>query len=176
MGGFPSGQRGQTVNLLSTTSVVRIHHLPPRDRVSKDALFLFWAEVLPQKTPQSCREEPLSHSVTAPLSGEPNLASPERGGGPRQRWRGRIPNLCQPHKKGSPHGLPFPQNMFILLGAGMICVGCHPKLFCSLPFAQIAHGLRRDVEKRGDVLFLDLIHQPWIGAFHPAVSRCRAVS
>ena len=29
MGEFPSGQRGQTVNLLSTTSVVRIHHLPP---------------------------------------------------------------------------------------------------------------------------------------------------
>ena len=51
----------------------------------------------------------------------------------------------------------------------MICVGCHPKLFCSLPFAQIAHGLRRDVEKRGDVLFLDLIHQSWIGTFHPAI-------
>ena len=29
MGEFPSGQRGQTVNLLSTTSVVRIHSLPP---------------------------------------------------------------------------------------------------------------------------------------------------
>ena len=29
MGGFPSGQREQTVNLLSTTSVVRIHLLPP---------------------------------------------------------------------------------------------------------------------------------------------------
>ena len=28
MGGFPSGQRGQTVNLLSTTSVVRIHPHP----------------------------------------------------------------------------------------------------------------------------------------------------
>ena len=28
MGEFPSGQRGQTVNLLSLTSVVRIH-LPP---------------------------------------------------------------------------------------------------------------------------------------------------
>ena len=30
MGDFPSGQRGQTVNLLSLTSVVRIHHLPPK--------------------------------------------------------------------------------------------------------------------------------------------------
>ena len=28
MDGFPSGQRGQTVNLLSTTSVVRIHPHP----------------------------------------------------------------------------------------------------------------------------------------------------
>ena len=30
MGGFPSGQREQTVNLSSMTSVVRIHHLPPK--------------------------------------------------------------------------------------------------------------------------------------------------
>ena len=29
LGDFPSGQRGQTVNLLSLTSVVRIHHPPP---------------------------------------------------------------------------------------------------------------------------------------------------
>ena len=29
MGVFPSGQRGQTVNLLLYASVVRIHHLPP---------------------------------------------------------------------------------------------------------------------------------------------------
>ena len=29
MGDFPSGQRGQTVNLLAMPSVVRIHHLPP---------------------------------------------------------------------------------------------------------------------------------------------------
>ena len=28
MDGFPSGQRGQTVNLLATPSVVRIHHHP----------------------------------------------------------------------------------------------------------------------------------------------------
>ena len=28
MGDFPSGQRGQTVNLLATPSVVRIHHRP----------------------------------------------------------------------------------------------------------------------------------------------------
>ena len=29
MGEFPSGQRGQTVNLLRLASVVRIHSLPP---------------------------------------------------------------------------------------------------------------------------------------------------
>ena len=33
MGRFPSGQREQTVNLPSTTSVVRIHPYPPKHRV-----------------------------------------------------------------------------------------------------------------------------------------------
>ena len=33
MGDFPSGQRGQTVNLLAMPSVVRIHHLPPKTDV-----------------------------------------------------------------------------------------------------------------------------------------------
>ena len=37
MGGFPSGQREQTVNLSSMTSVVRIHHLPPTCVVNLDA-------------------------------------------------------------------------------------------------------------------------------------------
>ena len=32
MEGFPSGQREQTVNLSSMTSVVRIHHLPPKQK------------------------------------------------------------------------------------------------------------------------------------------------
>ena len=40
--------------------------------------------------------EPLSHFVTAPLSGEPSSASPERGGGPRQRWRGKTQSKSQP--------------------------------------------------------------------------------
>ena len=35
MGEFPSGQRGQTVNLLSVTSVVRIHLPPPKILGSK---------------------------------------------------------------------------------------------------------------------------------------------
>ena len=29
---FPSGQRGQTVNLLAVLSVVRIHHPPPKKK------------------------------------------------------------------------------------------------------------------------------------------------
>ena len=40
MGEFPSGQRGQTVNLLSLTSVVRIHLLPPKSVLIEDG-FLF---------------------------------------------------------------------------------------------------------------------------------------
>ena len=44
MGDFPSGQRGQTVNLLSLTSVVRIHHPPPTKQnicLPTNVLFLF---------------------------------------------------------------------------------------------------------------------------------------
>ena len=39
MGDFPSGQRGQTVNLLSVTSVVRIHHPPPEKSTQQRAFF-----------------------------------------------------------------------------------------------------------------------------------------
>ena len=42
MGEFPSGQRGQTVNLLSLTSMVRIHLLPPKEKgIRMDAFFRF---------------------------------------------------------------------------------------------------------------------------------------
>ena len=40
MGEFPSGQRGQTVNLLSLTSMVRIHLLPPNKK-HPEGCFLF---------------------------------------------------------------------------------------------------------------------------------------
>ena len=36
MGEFPSGQRGQTVNLLSLTSLVRIQLPPPKNTAEKD--------------------------------------------------------------------------------------------------------------------------------------------
>lgn len=41
MEGFPSGQREQTVNLSSMTSVVRIHHLPPKRRTYRKRCVLF---------------------------------------------------------------------------------------------------------------------------------------
>ena len=41
MEGFPSGQREQTVNLSSMTSVVRIHHLPPNARTYRKWCVLF---------------------------------------------------------------------------------------------------------------------------------------
>ena len=42
---FPSGQREQTVNLLSVTSVVRIHPSPPRKSTSQDVLFSWYKRV-----------------------------------------------------------------------------------------------------------------------------------
>ena len=41
MGEFPSGQRGQTVNLLSVTSVVRIHLPPPGKPLHRQVLRFF---------------------------------------------------------------------------------------------------------------------------------------
>ena len=41
MGEFPSGQREQTVNLSSLTSVVRIHSLPPKNRLAFASLFFY---------------------------------------------------------------------------------------------------------------------------------------
>ena len=48
-GDFQSGQMGQTVNLLSMTSVVRIHHLPPK-KVAKRGNFLICIYKLDTKT------------------------------------------------------------------------------------------------------------------------------
>ena len=45
MGAFPSGQRGQTVNLLAMPSVVRIHPLPPKKKTTRLGGFLFWCVV-----------------------------------------------------------------------------------------------------------------------------------
>ena len=62
-GEFPSGQRGQTVNLLSSTSMVRIHSLPPRRIVrqfyesfayAKDSFLCRTMLLFPQKSSQHC--------------------------------------------------------------------------------------------------------------------------
>ena len=45
MEGFPSGQREQTVHLSSMTSVVRIHHLPPKEPILIRVSVLFWCQV-----------------------------------------------------------------------------------------------------------------------------------
>ena len=42
MGAFPSGQWGQTVNLLLNASVVRIHQLPPKS-CGKDIAAAFFS-------------------------------------------------------------------------------------------------------------------------------------
>ena len=47
VGEFPSGQRGQTVNLLSLTSVVRIHLPPPAKRALCNAQGSFCNEAFP---------------------------------------------------------------------------------------------------------------------------------
>ena len=57
MGEFPSGQRGQTVNLLSMTSVVRIHLPPPKSALkSADFCFIrtFWRKIEPANTARFC--------------------------------------------------------------------------------------------------------------------------
>ena len=61
---FPSGQREQTVNLSSVTSVVRIHPPPPNKRQSLSwLLFVFVSQ---QKTGEQC--SPLRSSLTCKSS------------------------------------------------------------------------------------------------------------
>ena len=59
MGDFPSGQRGQTVNLLSLTSVVRIHHPPPTktEHLSTDkcSVFVYPSRRLGISSPHNAR-------------------------------------------------------------------------------------------------------------------------
>ena len=57
MGVFPSGQWGQTVNLLLSASVVRIHPRPPKNlNVSSTLRFLFCdkAKLIGRVDPNSC--------------------------------------------------------------------------------------------------------------------------
>ena len=107
MGEFPSGQRGQTVNLLSVTSVVRIH-LPPPNSASKDAEFCFYPFRIKTSTGLGATgfvRGPvlvffadgnlfavfLLHTMrrTALSAGPSSLAPVRRGGALRRRRRGR---------------------------------------------------------------------------------------
>ena len=58
MGDFPSGQRGQTVNLLSLTSVVRIHHPPPTKNalLSTDKGAFFELSVPQAEREENCKQ------------------------------------------------------------------------------------------------------------------------
>ena len=70
MGVFPSGQRGQTVNLLSLTSVVRIHPLPPnkKDLPLASLFCLVGAGGFepPKAVPTDLQSAPFGHSGTLP--------------------------------------------------------------------------------------------------------------
>ena len=58
MGDFPSGQRGQTVNLLAMPSVVRIHLPPPNKRnIHADVSFI-WRENRGGFEPRALRNVP----------------------------------------------------------------------------------------------------------------------
>ncbi len=57
MGDFPSGQRGQTVNLLSLTSVVRIHHPPPNKRPSPKGLVFYLVEKVGERNTETRTQE-----------------------------------------------------------------------------------------------------------------------
>ena len=82
MGEFPSGQRGQTVNLLSVTSVVRIHLPPPRKTVAPSGvtvfLFVRWI-----RRGAEVNDAPAAHQsrgTACPQAGESTFPHQERAG------------------------------------------------------------------------------------------------
>ena len=82
MGEFPSGQRGQTVNLLSVTSVVRIHLPPPRKTVAPSGvtvfLFVRWI-----RRGAEVNDAPAAHQsrgTACPQAGESTFPHQERVG------------------------------------------------------------------------------------------------
>ena len=82
MGEFPSGQRGQTVNLLSVTSVVRIHLPPPRKTVAPAGVtvFLFVRRI---RRGAEVNDAPAAHQsrgTACPQAGESTFPHQERAG------------------------------------------------------------------------------------------------
>ena len=83
-GEFPSGQRGQTVNLLSLTSVVRIHPLPPKPEHESVQVFCFFLKNRVLFVPKSYlpvflltphKSSGFSHPVC-----KPSMSLPQRNG------------------------------------------------------------------------------------------------
>ena len=125
MEGFPSGQREQTVNLSSMTSVVRIHHLPPKEPILIRVSVLFWCQVEWIRKPAlrnvpvarfnrrglPVGRQPLKYSMVAPQKSESTTgwggrrvagtpwAEPERNGGHIPHPEGRNDRRT-PHKEG----------------------------------------------------------------------------
>ena len=80
MGEFPSGQRGQTVNLLSVTSVVRIHLPPPGKPLHRQVwrffLFVWWI-----RRGAGVNDAPAAHQsrgTARPQTGESTFPHQER--------------------------------------------------------------------------------------------------
>ena len=63
MGEFPSGQRGQTVNLLAMPSVVRIHLPPPEKSAAKAALFSTMCSALAERDVHFVRNVSFGHDI-----------------------------------------------------------------------------------------------------------------
>ena len=90
MGAFPSGQRGQTVNLLSSTSVVRIHPLPPhinRHTARYGGLYLVGVALIRPpapgavwSNPRSVKKMCLRHIFSAGLAAMPQGGRHHRQG------------------------------------------------------------------------------------------------
>ena len=92
LGDFPSGQRGQTVNLLSLTSVVRIHHPPPSKKHCIRSAFLLGKEMVVRPPMQEPRQTSRLHSV---------------GGSCRRAERGCGHESTIPHQKIRCFGIGF---------------------------------------------------------------------
>ena len=88
MGVFPSGQRGQTVNLLALPSVVRIHPLPPKQRTTQTGGSLFWLVLVWMRTtgPVEAAAAPRQAMRTARVSSTLEMPKPFATAG-RAGWR-----------------------------------------------------------------------------------------
>ena len=92
MGAFPSGQRGQTVNLLSLTSVVRIHPLPPIQKTTHRVVFCIGRA---RRTRQSMQISRFGNATTGYLLNSPAASSVVR----IHFGRGRRTQVCRFRRK-----------------------------------------------------------------------------